>query len=412
MLLGGFILNLFLMIGIIVIVVMFYIHRIKGLKMIQHTIFHNYFIKSLLCIILLLCGSVYSMDDPIQEFFVEKSPFFLIPVDVINTHLKQKVEYQGIGRIKQVNKACNASWKVDNICVAPLGCASKCSVPACRKLVGNYNACSKALSYYAHKGNRRMFGHLWRYNHRKRNELVAEMIHLEKPLWRDRMDVYRGNFFDETEKMILRSERLAHAMVRKDHEVVRFITLCNEKFDVCCGVNYHTSLLKCACNYGDMDILLHVLGGVGHINDTDADGKSAIHYAWKSLLFSQLIFLGADIDQLDGSGTTLLFNAVEWGDMDVLRTVLTYKPDVNIADPAGRTVAHYAIAKYRDDVSYKIEILDLLLQAGIRVDQSSLSGITFLHHIPLIYQPVRRRAVKNLLKKHGIKREKTWSKFF
>ena len=391
---------------------MFYIHRIKGLIMIQNIILHYYFIKGLLSIFLFLCGSIYSMDDPICQPIAKESPFFLIPLDVIHTHLKQKVGYQGIGRIKQVSRVCNKIWNVDKICPVPTGCASKCCVPACRELVENFDACTKVLGYYARKDKRGMFAHLWCYEGTYRNQFVAEMLQKKKPQWIDRMNFYRGDYLSETEKIILCSKCLAHAMEKKDHDVVKMIILCNKKFDVSCGINYHTSLLKSACNYGDIDILLHVLGGVRHINHTDYYGKSALHYAWKRGLFSQLIFYGADIDLLDANGRTLLFNVVEWGDMDVLRTVLNYKPNVNIADVSGCNVGHYAIAKYGNDSSYKIEILDLLLQAGIHVDKHSLSGMTFLSYIPLISHPVRRRAVKILLKKYGIKREKSWSRFF
>ena len=53
-----------------------------------------------------------------------------------------------------------------------------------------------------------MFKHLYYHDRKRRDMNVAQMLNIEKPTFQDCMDVYRGDVFNENEKVYLRSLKL------------------------------------------------------------------------------------------------------------------------------------------------------------------------------------------------------------
>src|SRR6185436_18902846 len=88
-----------------------------------------------------------------------------------------------------------------------------------------------------------------------------------------------------------------------------------------------------------------------------------------------VMFLGV----LSAGGATLaaeqsaVADAAMKSDKAALRTLLQQKADVNAPQVDGATALHWAL--YRDE----LEVADLLIKAGARVDTANREGITPLH---------------------------------
>src|SRR5215218_929201 len=68
-----------------------------------------------------------------------------------------------------------------------------------------------------------------------------------------------------------------------------------------------------------------------------------------------------------------LTDAVMRADREAVRTLLLQKIDVNASQPDGTTALHWAVR--RDDV----ELTEVLIRAGARVDAATRYGVTPLH---------------------------------
>ncbi len=326
----------------------------------------------------------------------------LIPQDIVENCIRTEFYLENISHIKRVNKACNNYWSL--LCPLPYGCASSCSLLACRHLAAHFDECSRVLAHYASCNNENMFKHLYYRDQEKRNMNVAKMLSIEQPTFKDCMNVYRGDVFNEKEKVRMRSLKLVNALHSGDRTAVQILLL-HKNFGISEGTGFFDTLLKSACQFGDIEVLLKIIGGVAHINEVDCFGYAAIHYAFRTQknLFSQLIKHGADINQCDRHGKTVLFDAVHRSStVDELRKVLELKPTMNIVCDDGRTAAHEAVIAYTVHDDYDIEKIDLLLEAGIDVRISDKDGRTFLYYASTI-NGSRKLAMKALLKKHKIK---------
>lgn len=336
-----------------------------------------------------------------------------IPLDVVKDYVKKNLGLQDVGRIKQVSKTCNEYWNIYRMCLSPQGCADICPMLVCQQIVADFDTCSKFLAYYAQHNNKEMFKHLYDHDQKKRDENVAKILKIKRPILKNCMDVYRGDVSDEDEKICTRSRKLAKALHTKDREAVNILLL-HKNFGISGGTGFFDTLLKAACEFGDIEILFQIIGGIKNINEVDCFNNAAIHYAFKNdTLFSQLMEYGADVNKLDRAGKTVLFYAVdEKGTVDDLRRVLKWKPDMNIVCEEGSTVAHRAIISYKVYDDYDVEKIDLLLGAGIDIHLPNRAGHTFLDYVPHSGYH-KKKAVKALLKKHKIKREKEkirWTK--
>jgi hypothetical protein len=326
----------------------------------------------------------------------------LVPHDVVENCIKPEFSFCDMGRIKQVSQTCNSYWNL--LCPLPYGCASHCSFFACRHLVTHFDNCSKALAYYASCNNENMFRHLYYHHQKTRNLNVGRMLNVEQINLKDCMNVYRGDVFAEDDKVRIRSGKLALALRAGDKTAVQILLL-HKNFGIDQATGFYETLLKAACTYGDIEVLLKVIGGVEHINKVDCFGYAAIHYAFVSQnnnhLFYQLIECGADINLRDRYGKTVLFEAVRpQATIDHLHQVLKCKPAINIVCGHGCTVAHEAIIAYENHDDYDIQKIDLLLKAGIDVRIPDRNGCTFLHYASRISDFGKHKAMKALLKKH------------
>ena len=70
-----------------------------------------------------------------------------------------------------------------------------------------------------------------------------------------------------------------------------------------------------------------------------------------------------------GATRTEIADAAMKGDKAALRTLIEQKNDVNAAQTDGATAVHWAV--YRDD----LEMLDMLIKAGARVDVANREGV-------------------------------------
>jgi uncharacterized protein len=130
-----------------------------------------------------------------------------------------------------------------------------------------------------------------------------------------------------------------------------------------------------------------------------------------------LVAAGADIDYRDGTGCTLLYNAVWWGDLALAEFLLAFGANPNAPDEDGTQPLHIAASCGSRAVPAPVEgkdyltisnqrsaetddclrLIELLLRHGARVDARDAFGSTPLQ----VAAGWGHQRVVELLRSHG-----------
>lgn len=177
--------------------------------------------------------------------------------------------------------------------------------------------------------------------------------------------------------------------------------------------------LHVAVKEGNQDLALELISMGANINCQDNQGDTAVHHAIYSNnpqmlaalltynpdinirnryshtpllaaaghpeepdLFNFLLFNGADYDLMNGNGCRAIHRAAQSGHMTALRALIDKGVDVNVRDCSRFTALLYAtnpnLGGYFRNHRDKLETVKLLIEAGARVDLSSIVGLTAL----------------------------------
>jgi ankyrin repeat protein len=112
------------------------------------------------------------------------------------------------------------------------------------------------------------------------------------------------------------------------------------------------------------------------INQTDEDGENALHLATSNghkEIVQLIIEKGIDINQTDGDGENALHLASENGNKEIVQLLIEKGIDINQTSEYGRNALHWASAN-----GHK-EIVQLLIEKGIDINQTSEYGRNALH---------------------------------
>jgi ankyrin repeat protein len=184
--------------------------------------------------------------------------------------------------------------------------------------------------------------------------------------------------------------------------------------DVRSGVgNFNLTPLGLAAASGQEDVVKLLLEHGSQINARDPDGYTPLHRACHSedgLSVTRLLLeKGADVNAATYDGCTPLSEACLYGCISLFGLLLEHGGDVNHVETNGRTVLHYACmrgktadivrcilqrcdetlvggtdgeghtAMHMTVVSGCVETVQLLLQAGLDINQTNDTGAALLH---------------------------------
>jgi hypothetical protein len=270
----------------------------------------------------------------------------LIPREVVRAHIKPALSFQDVGRLKQVSKACNKYWSTRKMCLSPHGCACTCSVLACRELVRNFDACTKALVHFAEITNASMFEHLWIYNNKERDASVCAWFDVAEVSFVDRMGMYRGACYSKQQLIDTRAKKLKDALEKKDKVTAKTMLL-SYKIDP--FTNYESGenvFFSPVCGVCDVDLFLLFLGKNFQVSRTDKWKKSALHYVAEygtAAMVEELLMMGAHINAVDADGCTPLHYACRKHkrDGETIRLLLKNGADCGAVDKNGNIALNF-----------------------------------------------------------------------
>uniref|UniRef100_A0A336L2X6 CSON004035 protein n=1 Tax=Culicoides sonorensis TaxID=179676 RepID=A0A336L2X6_CULSO len=109
-------------------------------------------------------------------------------------------------------------------------------------------------------------------------------------------------------------------------------------------LDFDRGIWACAM-YGDFDALeKHIKKG--HVNDRDANGYTALHYAIRTGYMrgvKMLVDAGADVNAQTNGGATPLHRAALWGQIDILKLLLSIRNiRIDVKDSDGHNPLHRA----------------------------------------------------------------------
>ncbi len=106
-----------------------------------------------------------------------------------------------------------------------------------------------------------------------------------------------------------------------------------------------SSTLILACYKGNTDVAKFLINKVKDLNYSSAMGTALMAAAYKNQLefIKLLIDKKANINGVDGNGTTALMLAVQMKSLEVVRLLLENKADKSIKNNEGKTAFEYAV---------------------------------------------------------------------
>jgi len=135
-----------------------------------------------------------------------------------------------------------------------------------------------------------------------------------------------------------------------------------------------------AVKKGDVDVVKKLLEHKADPGQADDQGETVLDYAieLRELQIIELILAKATpelVNQKKSHGFTVLHDAVENGDLDVVKKLLDYKADPEIKNKKGNTALHFAV------MSEDPKILELILEISTArlLNQKRVGSSTALH---------------------------------
>ncbi|KAH9502346.1 hypothetical protein Btru_073508 [Bulinus truncatus] len=156
--------------------------------------------------------------------------------------------------------------------------------------------------------------------------------------------------------------QLQNAIMERDIELIKSIL--DIDFEIDFQYNSQTSLQLAVCQ-GCTDICSLLIAKGANVNQADADGNSLLNMAcWRGFfeIAQLLVNNGADIDSQNASGNTPLYTCVLKGFQNIAEFLISTNCNMNLANSRGFTPLYYA------SQSGDISMVQILLKAGANPD--------------------------------------------
>lgn len=144
------------------------------------------------------------------------------------------------------------------------------------------------------------------------------------------------------------------------------------------GIFEGSSMLHLGAWQNDEKLFALGLSYGGNISNLNKNGETALHWAAYSKNPNIIKMALSDKNSLkilnkqNKNGRTVFhFNALQWGNLDVAKSLIAAKADINIKDTNGQTPLHYAIALRRWDLA------KLYIISGVDTKIKDNSGDSF-----------------------------------
>ena len=170
----------------------------------------------------------------------------------------------------------------------------------------------------------------------------------------------------------------------KDHSWKKIINLLknNNNIDVNLRDNNNNYLIQYAIIFNKIEIVKLLLRKESKLDIIDSDGKTLLFIPIKYnfldilniLLIKNKLYIGESIINIkDNNGFTPLHYSILNSNINALKIILKFKPNINIKDNNGNNPLHYAIIKNN------ISIVKLLINTDININSRNNNGETPLH---------------------------------
>lgn len=186
--------------------------------------------------------------------------------------------------------------------------------------------------------------------------------------------------YSTTIKQIKDQEKLAENIMFLDsirkHDTEHFFKLIEVGADVNCIVNEETPLMV-ALNVDDTDLFSLLIRFNADVNH-EFDGYSI---AWNTIWQNKSSFFKLLVNKINRStrdkitGKTLLMEAVNYSNLDIVKSAVIAGFDVNAKDNRGNTALHHALAK-QNLSDADVEIIKFLIASGADVLSQNANGNT------------------------------------
>ena len=181
-----------------------------------------------------------------------------------------------------------------------------------------------------------------------------------------------------------------------------------------CDDTYGRTGLHLACKYGKQDVVRFLLQQKGcDLNVKDYDGFTALHYSCSSksddianqltnLLLNQDAAARANVNAQDNNGRTPLHLAINVGNFETVKALLSHSANPALKDDKDKTTFHLACEKNGVDV-----LKQLLKHSSECIDDKNFADLTALHiaveneYTGCVQELMKFKADPNIRTTHG-----------
>lgn len=130
-----------------------------------------------------------------------------------------------------------------------------------------------------------------------------------------------------------------------------------------------------AASIGNAELMRVILSHKPNLYAEDNFGQTALtHVARKEALLGLLLDAGWDVNRIDSKGRTALLQIADEANAKVVQALLDAGASLNIVDTKGRNAAWLAMSNQR----HGVEVLERLIEAGINLRLVNLDGASML----------------------------------